>query len=290
MPDDPCFQLDKPQVRRFFQQAVAHYDEAAVVAREIGARLLERLDLVRLTPTVVLDVGCATGVTTAALLRRYPKARVLGIDSAPAMLRRTRKRGSWLRRPQCLCADAEALPLADASCDLVFSNLVLPWCDPDRVFREFCRVLKPNGLLLFSTLGPDTLKELRQSWAVADNYIHVHAFMDMHDVGDALLRAQLAEPVMDMELLTVTYRRSADLLHDLRNTGARNAAMGRAPGLTGRHRYAAMQQAYEHLRREGVLPATVEIVYGHAWGPSERLAERQHDGTAVFPLARLRRR
>lgn len=288
---DVHFQLDQERVRRFFQQAAGQYDDVAQVAREIGDRLLERLDLVRLTPARVLDVGCATGVTTAALLRRYPKAQVLGLDLAPAMLQRTRKRGSWWRRPQCLCADAQALPLADASCDLVFSNLALSWCSNlDQVFRELCRVLTPNGLLLFTLAGPDTLKELRQSWQAADSYTHVHAFMDMHDVGDALLRAQLAEPVMDMELLTVTYRDSAGLLRDLRRAGARNAAADRPVGLTGRRRYAAMQQAYEQLRRDGVIPATVEVVYGHAWGPAARLAQQQNDGTAVFPLARLRRR
>ncbi|MDQ2696375.1 MAG: malonyl-ACP O-methyltransferase BioC [Pseudomonadota bacterium] len=293
MPDRLPFHLDKDQVRHAFHRAAPRYDEAAVLQREVGNRMLERLELIRIDPQMIVDVGCGTGVATAALLKRYRRARVIGLDIAPAMLPIARRRAPWLRTLHCVCADAEALPLADASCDMIFSNLTLQWCaDLDRVFRECRRALKPGGLLLFSTLGPDTLTELRQSWAQADGYNHVNAFIDMHDVGDALVRARLADPVMDVERLTLTYADVYALMRDLKTLGAHNVTAGRARGLTGRRRLEAMGAAYEAFRdRDGRLPATFEVVYGHAWGSESpaSLSHRRADGAAVFPLAGLGR-
>lgn len=288
---EPPYHLDKAQVRASFDRAAAHYDEAAVLQREVGRRLVERLDLVKLVPDTVLDVGCGTGAITAELLRRYRRARVYGLDLAPAMLALARRRAPWLRTLRCICADAEALPVADASIDLVFSNLTLQWCeDLDRVFREFRRVLRPGGLLMFTTLGPDTLMELRRSWSEADGYTHVNAFMDMHDVGDALLRARLAEPVMDVERLTLTYATMAELMRDLKTLGAHNLTAGRPRGLTGKGRLRAAAAAYERFRRDGRLPASYEVVYGHAWAPPrDDLAEPRDGGVAVFALSRLKR-
>jgi malonyl-CoA O-methyltransferase len=271
--------IDKRSARRAFDQAAADYDQAAVLQREIAGRMLERLDYVRLEPRVVLDLGAGTGYAVEALQRRYRKARVLALDFSLAMLRSASRRGSWLRRPRCVCADAEALPLADGSVDLIFSNATLQWCnDIDHTFRELLRVLSPGGLLMFTTFGPDTLKELRAAWAAADGFSHVSPFPDMHDLGDALVRARFAEPVMDAERLTVTYATVRALMGDLKLLGARNATTGRPRGLTGRERLRAVEAAYEAHRRDGRLPASYEVVYGHAWAPMQRPVA---DGVAI---------
>ena len=291
MIDESLFHLDKRLVRKSFQQSAHRYDEVAVLQREVGNRLLERLDLVRATPKMIVDVGCGTGVISAALLKKYSKARLYGLDLAPAMVAMARKRAPWFRKVYGICGDAEKLPLADASCDIVFSNMTLQWCgDLDQVFREWRRVLKPGGFAMFSTLGPDTLTELRQSWQAADGYNHVNAFIDMHDIGDALLRAQLAEPVMDTERFTLTYPDVFALMRDLKILGARNVSSGRARSLTGKGRIRAMQAAYEGFRRDGCLPSTYEVVYGHAWAPREHLSHASDQGIATFPVSQLRRR
>lgn len=258
---------DKALARRSFEHAAAGYDEVAVLQREVAQRLLQRLDLVKLQPRRVLDLGCGTGQCIPGLMSRYHAADVVALDIAMPMLSRARRRGRWLRKPRCVCADAERLPFADASFDLVFSNLMLQWCtDLERVFVELQRVLRPGGLLLFTSFGPDTLGELRDSWAQVDGYTHVNAFEDMHDVGDALLRARFAAPVMDVERLTVTYPDVWRLMRELKQIGAHNVTAGRPRGLTGKRHMQGLVQAYERFRRDGVLPASYEIVNGHAWG------------------------
>lgn len=264
------YALNKAQLRAAFERAAPHYDQAAVLQREVGTRLLERLALMRLLPEVVLDIGAGTGHSTQGLARHYRKARLIALDLSPGMLRQTRRRSPWWRAWQLVCGDAECLPLADASCDLIFSNLTLQWCQNLAAScAEMRRVLRPGGLLLFSTLGPDSLKELRASWAVADGHSHVNAFVDMHDVGDSLLHARFADPVMDMEQLTMTYVDAFALMRDLKTLGAHNVTAGRAHGLTGKNRLKTMLAAYEGLRRDGLLPATYEVVYGHAWVPAK---------------------
>lgn len=286
------FALDRLLLRRALERAAPGYDEAAFVHREVGNRLLERLSLIKCQPETIVDVGCGTGVITAALMKKYRKARVIGLDLAPALVKKARQRAPWLRALHGAVAEPEALPLPSASCDLVFSHFALPWClELDRVFAEFQRVLKPGGALLFSTLGPDTLIELRRSWAAADDYNHINAFLDMHDIGDALLRARLADPVMDVERLTLTYPNVDGLMRDLTALGAGNVTFGRARGLTGKDRLRAMQSAYEQFRRpDGLLPVSCEVIYGHAWGSIQDRSRPRGDGMAVFPLMQLRRR
>ncbi len=264
--------IERAQVRANFQRAAANYDQAAVLQREVAGRLLERLDWLKIQPRRILDLGCGTGGALADLARRYPQAELVALDLAEAMLQQARRHEGWVsrlrRRRRYLCADAAQLPLADDSVDLVFSSLTLQWLDdPAPAFAEVFRVLRPGGAFLFTTLGPDTLRELRQSWAEADGFHqHVSPFLDLHDLGDALLRARLADPVMDVEHLTLTYDSVRALMHDLKTVGARNASAQRPRTLTGKGRLARMVAAYErHRDAEGRLPATYEINYGLAW-------------------------
>jgi malonyl-CoA O-methyltransferase len=197
------------------------------------------------------------------------------------MLQAAGRRQSWLRRFARVCADAAQLPFADGSVDLILSNLMLQWCDPDRVFAEFRRVLCPQGLLCFTTLGPDTLCELRSAWATVDSHTHVNQFIDMHDIGDALVRAGFASPVLDVERYTLTYLDVQKVAADLKDTGAHNSTAGRPRGLTGRGRFAALQAAYEAFRRDGRLPATYEVVFAHAWTPAGPARRPGQDGSSV---------
>lgn len=271
--------IDKAAARRAFARAARDYDGAAVLQREIADRMLERLDYIRLDPRLLLDLGAGTGYAVDHLQRRYRQARVLALDFAEGMLHQARRRGGWRRRPICVCGDVEHLPLASGSVDLIFSNATLQWCnDLARAFAECLRVLRPGGLLLFSTFGPDTLMELRAAWSSVDGHPHVSGFIDMHDIGDALVRARFADPVMDAERLTMTYGQVADLMRDLKQLGASNAVSARPRGLTGRARLAAVTAAYEDYRIAGRLPATYEVVYGLGWAPLQRSVA---DGVAV---------
>jgi malonyl-CoA O-methyltransferase len=264
--------LDKRQARRQFERAAQAYDEIAVLQHEIGRRMCERLGFMRVLPQRILDLGCGTGKTSEALLRLFPKAQLLALDFALPMLERARRRGRWLRRPRCLCADIDALPLPDASIDLVFANAALQWsADPQAAFGDIARVLRPGGLLIFSSFGPDTLQELRAAWADADQAAHVHGFVDMHDYGDMLVRAGLADPVMDVERMTLTYPDPLQLMREIKAIGATNALPGRSRGLLGRRRLADACAAYEQYRSaDGTLPASYEVIHGHAWAPLQR--------------------
>lgn len=288
-PDRP----DKQRMREAFEQAADHYDEVAVLQREVGSRLLERLELFRHQPQQILDIGAGTGFCSLGLAKHYGKARIISLDIAHGMVRLARNRFPKLSRRfrghGFVCGDAEILPFASDSFDLLFSNLTLQWCtDLEQAFREFRRVLKPGGLLLFSTLGPDTLKELRHSWAEVDGEVHVNRFTDMHDVGDALVHARFGDPVMDMEQITFTYRDSMTLMRDLKELGAHNVNPGRYRGMTGKGKLKAVNAAYEKYRMEdGQLPATYEVVYGHAWRPETESATAEI-GEARIPIEQLK--
>lgn len=278
--------IDKRGMRASFGRAAADYDRVAVLQREIGDRLLGRLDAIRVTPERVLDLGAGTGYIARALVKRYRGARVVALDIAQPMLVQARRRAGWWRRPRFVCGDIERLPFADRSVDMLLSNLTLQWCNNlDAVFAEFRRVLCPGGTLLFTTFGPDSLRELRASWAAADAYAHVNAFLDMHDVGDALVRAGLADPVLDVERFTLTYPDLNGLVRDLKTLGAHNVNAGRARGLTGRGRWRVVRETYETYRTQGVLPATYEVIYGHAWAPRSATPGEFH-----VPVDSLRRR
>jgi malonyl-CoA O-methyltransferase len=278
-----AFRVDARHARRAFDRAARRGEDAAALQAEVERRMLERLDLVRLVPKRVLDAGCGTGRGLGLLRGRYPGADLLGVDFALDAIRAASRSESFALRLRRLfnrasiahlCADFARLPLAAGTIDIVWSNLALPWAaDPMAVLREFRRVLAPGGLLMFSSYGADTLKELKSVFAARSTARRVHAFADMHDVGDMLVACGFAEPVMDAELLTLTYARVDDLARDLKASGQTCAADDRPRGLTGRESWSTMVAAYEKERREGRLPATVEIVYGHAWKGEPRVAD-----------------
>ncbi len=292
MDEDAQFALDRASVRRSFDRASTTYDAAAVLQREVRGELLRRLEFVDLTPRVIVDAGAATGHGSRALKRRYPLARVIAVDSAHGMLRAAARQQSWRRRFDRVCADAAHLPLGDGSVDLILSNLLLHWCATDELFGEFRRVLAPRGLLSFTSLGPDTLRELRSAWARADAQGHVNPFIDMHDLGDALVRAGFAAPVLDVERYTLMYAHVRGVMRDLKDAGAHSALVNRPRGLTGRRKFTAMLAAYEDFRRDGRVPATYEIVFGHAWAPlAGRTPQRADTAISVDALRRqLRQR
>ncbi len=288
-----AYRLDKRRARHAFERAARSYDEAALLQREVGDRMVERLDYIRLTPRNIVDIGAGTGHIGRQIQQRYPQARLLSLDFAHAMLRHARQRQPLLRRlfprQDYVCGDVDQLPLRGGCMDMAISGLTLQWCDDlDHTFHELRRILRPSGLLMFTTFGPDTLKELRASWRAADGFTHVNAFTDMHDIGDALLRCGFADPVMDMETITVTYPDVRRLMNDLKAIGAQNFTAGRARGLTGKARLKKMLSAYERLRENGVLPATYEIVYGHCWKPAAD-RPRRDGGAATVPLSSLKR-
>lgn len=290
MNDNVDPRIDKRQLRASFGRAAGDYDRVAVLQREVGGRLLERLDAIRMQPARILDLGTGTGQIAHAVLKRYRGAQVVALDIAEGMLGAARRGSGWWRKPRFVCGDIERLPFADQCADLLLSNLTLQWCnDLDAAFAEFRRVLRPGGALLFTTFGPDTLRELRASWAAADGYSHVNRFLDMHDVGDALMRAGLAEPVLDVEQFTLTYPDLNGLLRDLKCLGAHNVTAGRARGLTGRGRWRSVRETYEGFRAHGLLPATYEVIYGHAWAPQQPPQRPDASGAVRVPLTSIRR-
>jgi len=280
------FVIDKKLMRHAFNRAAAGYDAAAVLQQVVCTRMLERLEYIKLQPARILDAGSGTGWGTRRLAQRYPSAQMIALDIATGMLLAARGRSGWWQklfggtRQMQVCGDIEALPLAANSVEMVWSNLALQWCNelPD-TFVELHRVLKVDGLLMFSTFGPDTLKELRGAFAGVDQHNHLNRFTDMHDIGDMLVHSGFAEPVMDMEYITLTYADVRGVLQDLKSIGAHNATAGRGRGLMGKNAWARLIENYERLRSNGRLPATFEVVYGHAWKPQPRMTR---DGAAII--------
>ena len=296
--------FDARQVRRAFSRSAASYEAAAALQHAVEARLLESLDylddpaLQREPPQRVLDLGCGTGRASIAMQKRWPKAQIVSLDLALPMLRQARGTSArsmgWLsnpfaRKPAQVCADARALPLAEASVDVLFSNLCVQWVeDLDALFAGFRRVLKPNGLLLVSTFGPETLWELRDAFAHADAAPHVSPFADIAGFGDALVRAGFRPPVLDREEETTHYPDLPALMRELRAIGATNALASRRHTLTGRSRFATAASAYETHRDAQGLPATWETITAMAWAPEAGTPLREGDvDVASIPLSRI---
>ncbi len=279
--------LDKTAIINAFQRAASTYDAASLLAREVGDRLLEQLDWMRIKPTRILDLGAGTGYITRLLEKRYRSADIIALDLASNMLQHYQPDPA--HATYRICADAMHIPLANASCDLIVSNLMLPWCEPlPELFSEIQRVLTPSGLLLFSSFGPDVLGELRASWASVDDAAHVHLFLDLHDVGDALLRAHFSDPIVQTEWLTLTYKDAKTLFQDLKHTGATNLLHERRKTLTGKRRFQRFLAEYDTYRdTEGNLPATFEIIYGHCWKLLQQPTEAGEFRIAVEDIKKL---
>lgn len=272
------YHIDKARARVSFGRAADTYDAAAILQKQVREEMLSRLDLVKLNPQIILDAGCGTGLGSHALQKRFAKSQVVSLDFALPMLQKTRTTNpsnnliGQVRnllggvKQNLLCADIESLPLANASVGLLWSNLAIQWCnDLDVALQEFHRVLQPEGLLMFSTFGPDTLRELRVATNAQNGMTSVSRFLDMHDIGDAMVRAGFSAPVLDVERFTLTYDDVKSVMRDLKSIGAHNATDGRARGLLGRGFLQNIEASYEQFRLNGKLPATFEVVYGHAW-------------------------
>lgn len=280
------FEIDKKQVRRAFSRAAQDYDGAAVLQREVCTRMLEKLGYIKLQPSRIIDVGSGTGWGTRQLGERYPKAEITALDIAIGMLQVARGTSSWWqklfsgKRENFLCADVEELPIASKSVDMVWSNLALQWCnDLPATFVELQRILKTDGLLIFSSFGVDTLKELRAAFSEVDGYNHLSRFADLHDIGDMLVEAGFADPVMEMEKITLTYNDLRAVMQDLKSIGAHNATAGRSSGMMGKTTWQRVTENYEEFRRDGKLPATFEIIYGHAWKSAPKNTQ---DGRSII--------
>lgn len=281
--------LDHTAARRHFARAAKHYDEAAVIQREIADRLLDRLSVLKLQPKRVIDVGCGTGYSLPDLYNRYPEAEIWALDFALPMLQAAQQHvhthiprlQRWIQhalgrqRFRWVAGDLSQLPLQTASMNLLLSSLALQWssdCLPE-VFAEWHRTLALQGAVFFATLGPDTLKEVRNAFATVDNAPHIHQFVDMHDIGDELIHAGFADPVMEMERLTVRYTNPKQLFIDLKALGAVNADQDRPRGLMGKQRWKRLLEAWEACGHNGEWNVTYEVIYGHAWKTAPKLPE-----------------
>ncbi|MBU6417093.1 MAG: malonyl-ACP O-methyltransferase BioC [Xanthomonadaceae bacterium] len=280
--------LDPLQVRRAFARAASTYERHDALQREVESRLFDSLDYYDGKPRRVLDVGCGTARGTALLKQRWRDAEVFAVDASLPVLREARRNRGWFRRFARVCAEGQALPFPDHSMDVVYSNLCLQWCESPRpLLAECARVLKPGGFMVASSLGPDTLTELREAWATVDPELpHVGVFLDVHDIGDAALAAGLKDPVLDSDHITLDYTDVPALLADLKGLGATNADVERARGLTGKARFKAMLDAYETRRRGGRIPATWEIVTLHAWGAPENFLPRYGGRDTPFEIVK----
>lgn len=292
------YRIDKARMRASFNKAADSYDAAAILQKEVRQRMFERLDLVKIQPKTILDAGSGTGHASRLLGSKFNDSRIIQLDIAMSMLVRGRRADSLAARmksslrqllgsagPEAICADLENLPLADNSIDFIWSNLAVQWCNNlDATFGEASRVLARGGLFMFSSFGPDTLKELREASAIDSDYVHVNRFIDMHDIGDALVRAGFSAPVLDVEHFVLTYDDVLSVMRDLKAIGAHNVTQGRRRGLEGKGFLRNLAERYEDFRQQGKLPATFEVVYGHAWKPETQ--GKFADGSAPITLHR----
>ena len=264
------------QICNAFNAHAAEYERAATVQTEIGDRLFERLHYLNIKPRFVLDLGCGPGLFSARLKKHYPDAQIIGLDLAYNMLMCARQKQGWRRKWGLVNADMTALPFASGVFDLVFANQVVHWSNPlSAVMSELNRVMRPEGCLMFSTLGPDTFQELRQAFSTADAYSHVNVFPDMHDVGDCLLAEYFLDPVVDMEILTAHFNGLPALLRTLKAQGVRNINPLRNQGLTGKQAWLRFEHAMAAQSISvGKFPLTYEVVYGHAWKGAQRRTSR----------------
>ena len=259
--------LRTADVRRRFDAAAETFDDFDFVHAVTRDGLFVRLEPMTVAAKVVLDLGCATGAASKQLAKRFRGAKIIGVDHSPVMLNKAAARKPWFTKCSFLEADASAMPLDDHSVDVVFSNQLLPWIDDvPAVFSEINRVLKKDGLFVFASLGPDSFAELRQAWQTVDQEAHVHHFADMHNIGDAAVRAGLRDPVLDVDRLKLRYEDATALFRDLTGSGARNCLLERSRSLTGKSRFDALSRALQSTPCDTAIELELELVYGHCWG------------------------
>lgn len=278
------------EISKAFNKYATEYELAAKVQQEIGERLFERLQYLKIDPKRILDLGCGPGAFSRELARMFPKAQVFGLDFAKAMLAEAKKKQSWRRRWSLVAADMNSMPFASGMFDLVFANQVVHWGSPlAQVFRELNRVMNVNGCLMFTSLGPDTFKELKAAWSGANQFAHVNEFVDMHDIGDCLMAEHFLEPVMDMEMLSVHYETLPKLLRALKTQGVRNINPERNMGLTGKSSWKKFEQNYILMQTDmGKYPLTYEVLYGHAWKGEQRKTSSGIE--TLIPVSQITRR
>lgn len=263
--------LNVKDVQHRFDRAASRFDGTDFVHSFARDGLFARLKPIVVKARTVIDLGSATGASTQGLSKQFRRARIIEVDLSHNMLQQGRRKQTWFSKTASIQANANALPFADQSVDVVFSNLLLPWIDdPVTFFSEMARVLRKDGLLIFSTVGPDSLMELRRAWEKVDAHAHVNRFLDMHDIGDKAVQAGLRDPVLDVDRLTVTYESANALFRDLTAIGARNSLRLRNPSMLGRSRFAEMTAALDACRKDGLLTLDLELVYGHCWGCGPR--------------------
>lgn len=279
----------KTEICNAFNAHAGEYEQVAIVQKEIGERLFERLAYLKIQPRYVLDLGCGTGVFLKRLKKHYPKAQVVGLDFAEGMLKQAQQSQPFFKPWLLTQADMMAMPFPSGLFDLVFVNQAIHWATPmTELIREINRVMNVKGCLMFSTLGPDTFYELRNAWAEVHAYSHTNQFPDMHDLGDVLLTEHFLDPVVDMEMLTVHYKTLPKLLNALKAQGVRNINSARNQGLTGKDAFQAFEKAIRKFCTEkGDFPLSYEVVYGHAWKGALRTTQK---GTETFiPISQISR-
>lgn len=263
--------LRTDDVRRGFDRAADSFDDFDFVHAATRAGLIARLEPMVVDAKTVVDLGSATGTACKSLAKKFRGAHIVALDQSARMLQRANAKQPWFSKYSLLQASATAIPLADQSVDVVFCNQLLPWMvDSSAVFAEVGRVLRKNGLFLFASLGPDSFSELRRAWQEIDAGPHVHVFPDMHDLGDAAVRAGMHDPVLDVDRLSVTYKSAASLFRDLTGCGARNCRADRGLALTGKDRFNDMTAALQKQAHEGLIELDLELVFGHCWGSGPR--------------------
>ena len=263
--------LRTADVRRRFEAAAETFDDFDFVHAVTRDGLFARLEPMTVAAKVVVDLGCATGAASKRLAKRFRGAEIISVDHSPSMLGKAAARKPWFTRCTFVEADASAMPLDDHSVDVVFSNQLLPWIDDvPALFSEINRILRRDGLFVFASLGPDSFSELRQAWQTVDQREHVHHFSDMHNIGDAAVRAGLGDPVLDVDRLRIRYEEPAALFRDLSGSGARNCLLERSRSLTGKGHFAALSQALQSTDSGSGIELDLELVYGHCWGSGKQ--------------------
>ena len=285
------FSLDIKRLKKTFDKVAQHYDHVAVLQRQIADSMLTRMDVMTITPKTILEIGSATAYASRQLEKKFKKAQVFSLDFSANMLKQAKKQKKFFSKQQFVLADANRLPFKDNSMDMIFSNLLLHWLDDiNSSMKEWQRVLKPEGVLMFSCFGPDTLQELRQSFTAIDDAPHVHQFLDMHDIGDAVFHAGFVNPVFDVEYFQLTYKNLKQLFKELKQSGYQNQEKQRHKGLMGKEAFAKLQKAYKHyVIEDNVYPASYEIIYGHGWGSEKQMHKQVDVSEHTIPISNIRR-